>query len=122
MKTKIKDLEENVTLYTCKKTGIAFIENGKTGTIHSCHASIDSSGSVRGMKKLGYWLKKDRTVKTNGFIFNIDSLVVSDELDEIARKFCKCGGKHQIFKSRTIDYGAIEQRFLTWLAKDSVKK
>jgi hypothetical protein len=46
------------------------------------------------MKKLGYWGKTDRTVKAHGYIYNIDKLVVDDELDKIAQQYCRCGGKH----------------------------
>jgi hypothetical protein len=49
---------------------------------------------VTGMKGRGYWRDEDRAVKSHGFIYNIDSLVVTDELDELARQHCECGGKH----------------------------
>ena len=93
-KTLIKQIGEHVALFRDEKTGIAFIENGCTGCEHSCHANIDTTGSVSGMKKLGYWRKEDRTVRSRGAIYNIDKLVVTDELDEIARQYCRCGGKH----------------------------
>ena len=93
-KTLIKQISECKLLYRDNKTGIAFVEDGSTGNTHSCHANIDSTGSVRGMKKLGYWRKDDRTTRAHGAIYNIDTLVVSDELDEIARQHCRCGGKH----------------------------
>ncbi len=73
-------------------TGIAFVQDGSTGMRHSCHANIDASGSIRGMKKLGYWGKDDRTVKCNGTIYNVSSYVVSDELDKIAAQYCECIG------------------------------
>ncbi len=81
-----KDVYRNVN------TGIAFVQDGSTGMRHSCHANIDASGSVRGMKKLGYWGKDDRTVKCNGTIYNVSSYVVSDELDKVAAKYCECIG------------------------------
>lgn len=93
-KKLIKHIEEYVDLYRDTKTGIAWVENGKTGSGHSAHPNIDSSGSVAGMKKLGYWAKDARTVRSYGAIYNIDSCVVSDKYDEIARKHCQCGGKH----------------------------
>jgi hypothetical protein len=95
MRKKIKDVEEYVTLYRDTKSGIAWVDNGKTGQEHSCHASIDISGSVRGMKKQGYWGKADRIIIANGGKYNIDTLVVSDALDEIVRQHCQCGGKHE---------------------------
>lgn len=94
MKEKIKEIAEYITLYWCPRTGIAWVENSKTGNGHSAHPNIDATGSVKGMKSRGFWKQHDRTVKTNGAIYNIDKLVVSDALDEIARQHCRCGGKH----------------------------
>jgi len=93
-KVLIKQISEYVALYRDEKTGIAFVENGTVGCEHSCHANIDASGSVRGMRRLGYWREDDRVVRGNGAIYNIDSLVVTDGLDEVARQHCRCGGKH----------------------------
>lgn len=94
MRQLIKEIKTCVDLYMDTKTGIAWIENGNTGSRHSCHPNIDKTGSVAGMKKLGYWNKEDKTVKSHGFIYNIDNLVIGDELDEIVRHHCQCGGKH----------------------------
>ena len=41
------------------KNGIATIYDPSTGLIHSCHPNINVTGSIRGMKKLGYWGKND---------------------------------------------------------------
>ena len=94
MKKLIKEVAPYVVLYRDTRTGIAWVENGKTGNGHSAHPNIDASGSVAGMRKLGYWPKDQRVVKCHGFIYNIDRLVVSDDLDELARQHCQCGGKH----------------------------
>jgi len=94
MKEKIKEIAEYITLYWCPRTGIAWVENSKTGNGHSAHPNIDATGSVKGMKSRGFWKQHDRTVKTNGAIYNIDKLVVTDALDEIARQYCRCGGQH----------------------------
>lgn len=94
MKQVIKQIDECTTLYRDTRTGIAWVENGRVGLDHSSHPNIDATGSVRGMKKLGYWRQTDRTVRSNGSIYNIDRVVVSDELDELARQHCRCGGKH----------------------------
>lgn len=92
MKQKIKEVDPNTTLYRDTRTGIAWVEDGNVGIGHTCHPNIDSTGSVRGMKKL-YW-GECRTVRSHGFIFNIDRIAVSDALDELARAHCQCGGKH----------------------------
>lgn len=77
-------------IYKDLKTGIVTIHNGRTGNGHSCHANIDGTGSIRGMKNLGYWRKNDRCLKSFGVIYNVDTLVVSDDLDKITEKHCKC--------------------------------
>jgi hypothetical protein len=94
-KILLKQIGEYQYLYRDPKTGIAWVENGSTGMGHTCHPSIHYTGSVSGMKKLGYWRKEDRTVRSHGWIYNIDSLVVDDAFDEIARQYCQCGGKHE---------------------------
>jgi hypothetical protein len=94
MKTKIRDIREHVTLYRDDRTGIAWVENGETGLGHSCHPNISDTGSVRGMRDLGYWGKDERTARSHGWIYNIDRLVTSDPLDEVARAECRCGGRH----------------------------
>lgn len=91
----IKKIDEITDLYRDSNTGIAWVENGHTGCGHSAHPNIDASGSVKGMKKRGYWREEDRTVRSHGFIYNIDRLVVTDDLDEVARQHCRCGGKHE---------------------------
>lgn len=55
MKQFIRQIEEHVNLYWDDKNGIAWIEDGRTGLGISVHANINSSGSVSGMKTLGYW-------------------------------------------------------------------
>lgn len=90
MKQHIRTIRPYVELVRDTKTGIAEVENGSTGNGHSCHANIDKTGSVKGMKKLGYWKEDARTVKSGGFIFNIDTYVVTDELDQIAADECRC--------------------------------
>ena len=61
MKQFIRKIENHVNLYRDDKTGIAWIEDGRTGLGISVHANISSSGSVSDMKARGYWGKKDRT-------------------------------------------------------------
>lgn len=92
MERLIRNVEEFVDLYKDPKTGIAFISNGKTGVRHSAHPNIDSTGSVRGMKKLGYWGEKDKTVRSNGYIYNVTKKIVDDMYDQIAADHCTCVG------------------------------
>lgn len=89
---KIKNIGSCAELHRDPKSGIAWVKDYSTGMGHSCHANIDVTGSVRGMKKLGYWGKNDRTVKSHGFIYNIDTFVVDkkDPYDMLAAKYCQC--------------------------------
>jgi len=84
----------HVRLYRDPKTGIAWVEDGTSGLGHTSHANISSTGSVRGMKQLGHWAKSDRMVRSHGWIYNIDTCVVTNDLDRIARDACRCGGRH----------------------------
>ncbi len=72
-----------------EKTGICLVSDG-SGMSGGVHASIDITGSVRGMKACGYWGKNDRVRRAAGFQFNIDTRVISREADEIATKYCQC--------------------------------
>lgn len=77
-----------------EKSGIAWIEDHKTGLSHSRHPSIDESGSVSGMKARGYWSKEAEVVKANGYFFNT-SVIVKDEdavYDQILAITCNCAG------------------------------
>lgn len=39
------------------------------------HPSVHYTGSVRGMKKLGYWRKHDRCVRCGQYIYNISMFI-----------------------------------------------
>lgn len=93
-KQLIKRISEHVEVYRDVETGLVWVEDGSTGSWHSSHANIDATGSVRGMKNLGYWKKDARTVRAHGYIYNIDSCVITDEYDQIANDLCRCGGVH----------------------------
>lgn len=94
MKQLIRQIEEHVNLYRDDKNGIAWIEDGRTGLGISVHGNISSSGSVSGMKNLGYWEKKDRTIRSHGWIYNIDSFVCDkdNKLEIIVADECRCQG------------------------------
>lgn len=94
MKRFIRKIEEHVNLYRDDKNGIAWIEDGRTGIEISVHANISSSGSISGMKSLGYWGNNDRTVRSHGWIYNIDSLVCDkkNDLEMIVAEECRCQG------------------------------
>lgn len=90
MKQFIREVKDHVFLYRDDKNGIAWIEDGRTGLGHSVHPNIDKTGSVKEMKKLGYWGKDDKIVRSHGWQYNISKFVVSDELDEIVADECQC--------------------------------
>jgi len=52
------------------------------------------------MKKLGYWDKDAKTVKSDGYIYNISSIAISDDLDLLAYHIEKNGYK---IEKRVID-------------------
>lgn len=81
-------------LYRCQDHGIAWIEDGSAGIGISAHPNIDSSASAPGMVRLGYWGKDDVIVQCHGWKYNVSHSVGSEELDEIARSECQCGGNH----------------------------
>ena len=93
-KQLIKQIDEHAALYRDNNTGLAWVEDGRAGCSHSCHPNIDETGSVKGMKDRGYWAKDCKTLKSHGWIYNVSRVVVSDDLDELARKHCRCGGVH----------------------------
>jgi len=94
MKQFIREIEKNVNFYRDDKNGIAWIEDGRTGLGISVHANISATGSVVEMKNLGYWFRKDRTVRSHGWIYNIDSFVCDEdnELEMIIADECRCQG------------------------------
>lgn len=95
-KVLLQQVDPYVRLYRDDRTGIAWVENGHTGLRHSAHPNIDASGSVRGMKSLGYWARDAKTVRSHGFIYNISQLAYNadDPLDMLALQNCRCGGVH----------------------------
>lgn len=72
-------------------SGIVTVYDGR-GYVGSVHANIHKTGSVRGMKNLGYWRREARCVPGGEWVYNIDTYVVTDELDELAAELCQCKG------------------------------
>ncbi len=89
-KVLLRVVGEYQKLYRDSTNGIAWVEDGSTGCGHSCHANISVTGSIRGMKQQGYWGKKDRCVRSHGFIYNTDTYAVDSDLDKIAADACQC--------------------------------
>lgn len=92
MKQFIREIKQGINLYRDDINGIAWIEDGTSGMGISVHANISSSGSVRQMKNLGYWEKKDRTIKSHGYIYNIDTFICDkdNEMEMIVADECCC--------------------------------
>jgi hypothetical protein len=80
-KYKVWELDQICSLPVIKP--VVEIENYSLGCAHSAHPNIAITGSVRGMKKLGYWRKEDITYKQGGYIFNISNVACSGLLDEL---------------------------------------
>ena len=92
--TFVRRIPPHAALFRDPKTGIAWVEDGSTGLGHTAHANIASSGSVAQMKRKGFWGKDDRTVRSHGIIYNIDTCIVNNDLDRVARDACRCDGAH----------------------------
>lgn len=92
MKKFIRDIDDHAKLYIDNKSGIAVIEDGRSGCGFTCHPSIDKTGSLRGMKKNGGWRKEDRCVRTMGFIINTDIFAIDkdNKYDRIVAEECRC--------------------------------
>lgn len=67
-----------------RRNGIGVVKNYSAGIGHSAHPNIDETGSVRGMKELGYWRKSDVITRSGGFYYNTSSVVISDAIDALA--------------------------------------
>ena len=102
MKRLLHGIAAHIDLYIDPQTGITWVENGRTGTGHSAHPNIDESGSVEGMKRQ-YW-GECRTVKSHGFIYNVDKVTYSDILDYLAFAHCKCIGCCGRRESERVEY------------------
>lgn len=92
MKRLVRRINRNADLYRDDKNGIAYIYDHSSGIRISVHPNISSSGSVSGMKACGFWAKKDRIVRSGGFLYNIDRFVCckDDELEVIVSGECMC--------------------------------
>ena len=90
MYREIERLDNSHILYRDENTGIAWVKDNASGLAYSAHPSIDTSGSVSGMKRLGYWKRSDKIVRSHGFYYNTSMLCISDVWDEAAAKHCMC--------------------------------
>lgn len=108
----VRKVEEHVNLYRDDKNGIAWIEDGRTGLGISVHSNIDSCGSISGMKALGYWGKKDRTARSHGWIYNIDSFVCDkdNEMEMIVADECMCQGCIERRMKEAIAFNSLDVR------------
>ena len=80
---RVKETRWLCSLPKAYKGNLFCIENYSAGVEHSAHPNIDASGSVAGMKKLGYWRKDAVINRTHGAIYNMSLVVCSDPLDEL---------------------------------------
>lgn len=92
MKEFIREIEPGVELYRDNITGIAWAEDHRVGLGVSVHPNIDETGSVEGMVSRGWWRAKDRTVRSHGWIYNIDRLAFDDKdpIEVEVEKECMC--------------------------------
>lgn len=91
----IRFIDDHARLFFNPRTGIATVEDGKTGTEHSPHPSIDSTGSPGGMVRRGLWEATDQIVLSNGAYYNISRCSIRHAYDAAAAAACCCGGNHE---------------------------
>jgi len=91
-KTLLRQVNKYQPMYIDNNTGIVWIEDGSTGMGISVHPNIDVTGSVKGMKELGYWDKTDKIVRSHGYNYNISKFVCNedDTLEMIVSENCQC--------------------------------
>lgn len=92
VKESIREIEPGVKLYRDNITGITWAEDHRTGLGVSVHPNIDETGSVSGMVSRGWWGAEDRTVRSHGWIYNIDRLAFDekDSVEQAVAKECRC--------------------------------
>lgn len=70
------------------------IKNYSAGIEHCAHPNISVTGSVSGMRKLGYWRKTDIVYRQGSAWYNVSQIVTSHLLDELCLALedtgCKC--------------------------------
>lgn len=62
---------------------VVTIDDHSIGCRMSAHPNIGQSGSVAGMKNMGYWRKNDVTVRQRNFIYNVSSVACTSIIDEL---------------------------------------
>ena len=123
MKQFIREITAYAKLYRDDETGIAWIENGKSGLGVSVHANIDETGSVEGMKARGWWGHDARTVQSHGWIYNIDTFICdpNNELEMIVANECMCTACQER-RSQTHETVQISCSNGTMMALDNLTK
>lgn len=88
------DNDPHLTLKRDARSGLAWIENTHVGQGVSVHSNISATGSVAGMKDRGYWKRDDRTARSHGFIYNVDTFVCDPKnpLEVVVSEHCQCLG------------------------------
>ena len=67
-----KALAPRIALIWDDETGIARIENYRTGRGHAAHPNIKRPRLADEMKRRGAWGQADRVVQSHSFLYNID--------------------------------------------------
>lgn len=86
----IEQLSPCVAVWRDEETGLAWVDAG--GRKFFCHP--DTVG--RGSPAAKWWAENARTLSFEGYLYNIDEMVIAFEEDEIARQHCRCGGWHDL--------------------------
>lgn len=92
-KRLLKEIEQCCYLYIDDNTGIAWIEDGRTNSVHKHHIHFSMKTFKDGieMKEQGYWEKTSKLIEgNNGICFNISEIYKNSELDNIVAEHCQC--------------------------------
>jgi hypothetical protein len=84
--------DEHTTLCRDPKSGIAWVEDGRAGVVHTCHPNVSDLANSDDAYGPGANVRR-----SHGWLYHVDVCIVSDELDELARQNCQCGGTHTLY-------------------------
>src|SRR5438045_2041312 len=84
------DHDPLLTLKRDTSSGIAWIEDHHLGLGVSIHANVSRTAYLPSVKRL-YW-GNVRTVRSHGFIYNLDTFLCREPLEQVVADHCECEG------------------------------
>jgi hypothetical protein len=93
----IRTVRPYVTLKRCSIHGIAWVEDGTSGTASSAHPNMSNrhaSLKPSRMRARNVYGRDARVVACHGWAYNTSDVIVRSADDKVAADACKCGGNH----------------------------